>query len=384
MTTTSSQLDSTSPPHSTLPPELIDQILQDSSLSNSDLARCCLVNKNFQDLARPVLYHSVKVQFILNYERQRWLDRITQLLFRTLSNEPSLGRNARTVIFLAQYTDDEDSSVRLLDDYGLAVEQALEMLPLVESVDVDAHVWNSDYAEEMIFNRGLQWKEIAVDGILLDEDTDGNWRTWSELPNLRKLRCAVTYGGPDHTTPIPDHLEVLDITNLFAQDFPLSVSPESQLRILRVILSDSKLQHLGYMRQLRHLYLFIKHDTSALLSETFNALSRLPLLESLSVKYDRPTSLDLRVIHSLCHHLPQSLLRLDFPRCIPFDHLTQFLKNDDNSQFQILGIAQTRERNWNDLSDDELEGSVGGLSEICEEKGIVLERVEPREDIFLV
>jgi len=258
------------------------------------------------------------------------------------------------------------------------------MLPRLDSLDLSEHVWDSDHAKESILERGSQWREFETDGISLEEDMDRNRRIWSKLRNLKKLRCEAVDRSNGDTSPIPDHLRVLDITSSDPQDFPLSLSPGSQLRVLRMIPSNSNLQHSGSMGQLRHLYLFINYYTSVLSSETLSSLSRLPLLESHSVEYYRPTSLDRSLILALLHRLPPSLRRLDFPRYIPFEALTQSRKNDDNSRFQILGIARTREGNWNAMGDDEFEECVGRLSEICEEKGIGIERIDPREDIFRI
>ncbi|GAA5836120.1 hypothetical protein JCM5353_002625, partial [Sporobolomyces roseus] len=333
-----------------LPPELVDHILQDSSLSKSDLARCCLVNRDFVQSARPLLYAELAVTTIcLLVGEECWLDNATLLLFRTVSGNPSLG-------------------------IGYATSTGVS--------HVDTYMWSSDRVRESILARGLQWKEFVTGGAFLEEDTHGNRRTWSKLRNLKELRCEVVKRNNGDTSPIPDHLEVLDITYAYPQDFPLSLSPGSQLRVLRMIPSNSNLQHLGSMGQLRHLYLFINYYTSVLSSETLSSLSRLPLLESLSVEYYRPTQNCDNIIRSLLIHLPPSLRRLDFPRYIPFDSLTRFLKNDDNSQFQILGIGQTREQNWNVMGDNEFEECANRLSEICKEKGILIERITLQEDIF--
>jgi len=369
-----------------LPPELVDQILQDSSLSKSDLARCCLINRDFLHSARPLPYAALEILITRADDTACWrLDRGTELLFQTLSETPSLRQCARKASLIADFIDEEEIEVYSglgYDDCGKAVERALAILPRLETLDVDAHLWSSDHAKKPILARGLQWRDLATDGILLAEDVDGNRRTWSKLRDLKKLRCDIINLDAGDTTPLPDHIEVLDITYPCPWKFTLSLSPQSQLRILRGILSDSKLQHLGYMSKLRHLYLFINYYTSVLSSETLSSLSRLPLLESLSVEYYRPTSLDRSLILALLHRLPPSLRRLDFPRYIPFEALTQSRKNDDNSQFQILGIAQTREQNWNVMGDNEFEECANRLSEICKEKGIVIERIDPREDIF--
>ncbi|GAA5836124.1 hypothetical protein JCM5353_002626 [Sporobolomyces roseus] len=368
-----------------LPPELVGQILQDSSLSKSDLARCCLINHDFLHSARPLLYAELTVTTIyLCLSEECWLDNATSSLFRTVSMNPSLGQYARKVGFRASYPEKEGDSVYIgpsYDDCGLVVERALEMLPLLESLDLDGHVLMSDHAKEMVFSRGPQWRELVVDGTLLEEDTDGNRRTWSKLRNLKKLRCKVVNDNSGDASPIPDHLEVLNITSSYPQDITLSLTPGSRLRILRVTLSNSKLQHLAYMRQLQHLYVFAGADTGSLSLETLNALSRLPLLESLSVEYYHPATLNRSLIVALLHRLPHSLLRLNFPQCIPFDGLSDFLQTDA-PQFRILGLGRTS--SWNKLPPAEFEECKTRLSEICKGKGILIERVILRKAIFLV
>ncbi|GAA5828023.1 hypothetical protein JCM5353_007667 [Sporobolomyces roseus] len=388
MTTTSSHLESTSPPRSTLPPELIHQILQDSSLSKSNLARCCLVNRVFLHSARPLLYAEITVSFTRINKNNEWgLDRATELLFQTLSETPLLGRYARKLSFLAdpkskgEEETDVYSGLRCVN-YGEVVEQALGMLPLLESVDLGAHLSDSDHVKEIVFNRGSQWKEIAVDDVLLYQNADGNRRTWSELPNLRKLRCKIVSFDSGDTSSIPDHLEVLDIIHPSSRHFPLSLSPQSQLRVLRVIPFNSTLQHLGYMRQLRHLYLSADCAPGSLSLETLTALSRLPLLESLSVEYRGSTQRHDNTIRSLLHHVPSSLHRLAFPHCIPFEALTQFFQSDETRQIQTLGLDRRLPR-YN-LRHEESRRRMEQLRVICEEKGIAIGYVDLREDIFLV
>ncbi|GAA5986505.1 hypothetical protein JCM5350_001350 [Sporobolomyces pararoseus] len=54
---------SCSPSLSTLPPELLDEILTEELLRQSDLARCCLVSRQFLQFSRPALYSSVGCNF---------------------------------------------------------------------------------------------------------------------------------------------------------------------------------------------------------------------------------------------------------------------------------------------------------------------------------
>jgi len=320
--------------------------------------------------------------------KNEWgLDRATELLFQTLSETPLLGQYARRSSFLAdpksngEEETDVYSGLRYFE-FGEVVEQALGMLPRLESLDLDGHVWDSDHVREMVFNRGLQWRELVVGGTLLDQDADGNRRTWSKLPNPRKLRCWFVDRNNGDTSSIPGHLEVLDIIHPSSQYFPLSLSPQSQLRVLRVTPSNLSLQHLGYMRQLQHLYLFLDFNSGSLWPEKLNALSRLPLLESFSVEYQGSTQRYDNIIRSLLHHVPSSLHRLAFPDCIPFDALTQFFQSDETAQIQILGLGPSSMEMGNVLSYEELRRRVEQLRVICEEKGITIEYIDLREDIF--
>ncbi|GAA5836963.1 hypothetical protein JCM5353_001705 [Sporobolomyces roseus] len=136
-------------PHSTLylPPELVGQILQDSSLSKSDLARCCLINYDFLYGARPLLYAELRVCITWAVVTGWWvLDRGNELLFQTLSETPSLGQYARKASLFTTSIDEEGTGVYngpTYNDFGKPVKQALEIMPRLESLKLSEYIFSA-------------------------------------------------------------------------------------------------------------------------------------------------------------------------------------------------------------------------------------------------
>lgn len=100
---------------------------------------------------------------------------------------------------------------------------------------------------------------------------------------------------------------------------------ESRLRVLRVVLTENKLSHLALMQQLEHLYLVTIPRDGPFPSTVFEALSKLPSLQFLSIRMTEADPIELDIVASLLDHLPPSLTHLHFPNSVPACKRTNFL-----------------------------------------------------------
>ena len=135
-----------SPP--SLPTELISQILQSPRLSKSDLARCCLVNRQFLSLSRLSLYRSVVITFLEdrqeNRQEDRWyLDETTRLLIRTLETNIPLSRKVSKLRFKGNWLSPKAAGLATrvkCGSFSKVTEGIFGMLPQVVFMQVDGWI----------------------------------------------------------------------------------------------------------------------------------------------------------------------------------------------------------------------------------------------------
>ncbi|GAA5836128.1 hypothetical protein JCM5353_002627 [Sporobolomyces roseus] len=360
----------------TLPYELIDQIARHSTLSKRDLANSCLVNHHFLETIQPLLFREVSLWLIWKdvSKRGRIKDQPRSLL-RTLQNSPSLQQHVRKLNLSISYVlaaRDEDGMEYYsgFADCEEILDEALKVMPRVDSLFVDDGIWESELGRNAVLSRGVRWKELSIRGDLFGQDADS---TWVRFPNLKKLLCHAP--GPQQTSEqaIPNNLEVLGTSFGLHLMEPVKVSPGCKLRVLRVVLTENALDYLGLMQQLEHLHLATAPSTGSPSSTTFENLSRLPSLRSLSIRSIEPESDEVTNIQSLLNYLPPSLTRLDFLDYVPLDFLTTLFETNKLSHIRVvrLGKRYEYEGSTTPLADYKL--GMDRIREVCEEKGVALE-----------
>lgn len=375
MKSTTSSLENLPTHRPSLPNELVDQILRDESLSKRDLANSCVVNHYFLESIQPLLYQEVAIWLVWNDESKRGLIKDQpRFLLRTLRDSPPLQEHVRKLNLSISYVvaegdreGTEGGSSGFLD-CGEILDEALKVMPRLDSLFVDDAIWDSDAGRNAVFARGERWKELSIRGNLFDGDSE---LSWSRLPNLKKLQCNST--GPQQTSKqaVPTSLEVLGTSFGPRLMEPVKVLPGCKLCSLRVVLTEDKLDHLALMQELQHLYIVTASGTGSPSSTTLESLSKLPSLRSLSIHSIDPDPDELANIYSLLKYLPPSITRLDFPDYVPFDFLVNLFKTDKLPHIRLLRVCKWYEESTS--TPEAHRAGIGRLCRLCEEKGVAFE-----------
>jgi len=155
---------------------------------------------------------------------------------------------------------------------------------------------------------------------------------------------------------------------------------ESRLRVLRVVLTENKLSHLALMQQLEHLYLVTIPRDGPFPSSVFEALSKLPSLQFLSIRMTEADPIELDIVASLLDHLPPSLTHLHFPDSVPFDSLITRLQTDKLPRIKVVGVGE-----WDEglsISLRDYKNGLARLGGVCEEKGIEIKEISDPLNVF--
>lgn len=365
-----------------LPSELIDEILREETLSKSDLLSCCLVGHQFLPIPRQRLYSTAQITLCLinKYGKIsgtfRRRDQTSELLLRTWRESPFLcqqvtklhvnGIQVTTDDYLVQSQDVASTLV------ALQVSEILDLLPRLESFKVSDLVWKSLWVQELVVERGEQWRELDLEGSLTDESSETGKKGYG-FPNLRNLRCQEVTARQAWSKMAP-LLETLEIRTHFGGPFP--TSPPPTLRVLSAFFS--KLRYVVHYSHLAHLHLLFDtelHPDSGVLA----AFSKLPHLETLSITIVQETRPSLAsTLPHLSPFLSSALSHPILPRQFPIDTLSSFVSPDVDLPPR-LRVFRLHLPGW-DLNHQA--ANVEALKQLCRGKGIVYEHTPNRQDVF--
>ncbi|GAA5986527.1 hypothetical protein JCM5350_001359 [Sporobolomyces pararoseus] len=370
-----------------LPPELVDEILREATLTSSDLARCSLVSRQFYYSSRQSLYDTLTVAFDLEEYSEQHPEgegggggggggeaheecRIC-LLWRTLQASPIAQSlvTALSFIGIESPLDEEDRYPTASN----VVEKMLDLLQTVAVLSFDVYFWRIYAVKDLVIDLEKRWTRLTVSGV----DIDWDFRE-SSFPNLKKLECADLWSDDGEAKlflpPILDTLDVKSAANPIPS-FPNSTT--SILQVLRLPLIPSDLPDLSGFPQLRHLYLYQEEEARYGTRFSWKPIAQCTSIRSLSIGLvivERSRRF-LRFLQSL----PVFLERLDFPLAIPFDALlTLFRQTNLPASLRILGLSSVHSSNTEKTS------LTVPLRKLCKEKGIEIEMIDWRRDLFRV
>ncbi|GAA5963599.1 hypothetical protein JCM3765_004337 [Sporobolomyces pararoseus] len=348
-----------------LPPELIDEILRENELSNSDLARCCLVSHQFLPSARQSLYNKLRVLLEYEFDQHRgrsWFYlRSSWKLLRTLEEKPLLGKLC----------------CELLVGLGLNIANWKQ-----EAVEPDQVIrkWLGLLKSVRHFSSSLS----TSDKIPLGE------RRWSTLhlrlhalvgsipPSIQASGVKRLKLHPESFSDAQAQKELAIPPSVVTFDYSLmrgwKLLPATNLRLRNLLINENQANSIEFSRfpNLAHL-LISQHGFSEI---NPNCLSGLTHLRRLSLKIGSHGGLNPSDrLHSPLSNLPSSIYRLDFHDSIPFEILTTIL-DDDSLSITQLGLSQ-----WVN-SDSTQKQKVDDLKELCQRRGIDIYYVGRENPVF--
>ncbi|GAA5995593.1 hypothetical protein JCM5350_005676 [Sporobolomyces pararoseus] len=373
-----------SPSIPTLPSELLDEILNQELLLQSDLARCCLVSRQFLQFSRPALYSAVDCN-ILATPASKKLQSSTFKFLRTLRLSPTARHLVKVLAF--DVYDENDWG----EDWDKMWAEAVEVTSfdeiIVEILDLAPRVTRLalrlsflDKAYDYVLSDRHSWIELDlpelafVVGSLPSEE--------ATFKNLKKLSCSLDSSpGSGSRIHLPPYLEALDLIRVQPGLVTIENVSTSPLRFLRIGLKSLvNLPDLPKLPHLQHLYLESDPPISVEDPSTIaNILNRLGGLVSLSLYYYQSPGLDSvpAFVSNLLRQLDLPLHRLDFEDFAPLIDLANLLKSDHFKTLRTLGLSK-RGLDINDFPKQDLIA----LSEATKVKGISIEKIDAM--IFLV
>jgi len=341
---------------SSLPIELVSQILQGSRLSKPDLARCCLVNHRLLSITQRLLYSSITI-CDGPYGRGKsgkTLQSPERLLLETLRKNCTLCGYIEEMEVIRCYPLSERGLKKLLGKF-------IELAPGLDSLVLGCGVWGIEPVRALVFSEGKRWRTLNVGMDLLSVTREEKAKQWHELPNLRQVRCFNLSVTEDPTLALPSSIEILDLERDLPSTEPL---PNPQLRVLRCRFSEKSLARLGSFQNLQHLTLSQRGELPASLQEaTLATFSTLPVLRSLSI--DIAPLRSRAILRDLLSHLPPSVERIDFLYAAPFKFLKRFISSSSTT-FSIRSIGISSRFTSSECNQLRLET----FSSACREEGI--------------
>jgi len=366
----SSSMTSTSNPPSkprpTLPTELVEDILAQDSLSKVDLARCCLVSRQFLHPARQSLYATLhftchksragaKAQYVFNTRSLH--------LLSTLRRSPAL-----CSLVVALYCDStglDPSGVANRKEVTENLKELLEILPRVHQLLLLSEVYRPLRAH--VVSQASRWTVLKLARIDGAEALTGV----VSFPKLKKLICQFLPGDSDfQPLYFPSKLTHLSFNRVFASQTSIPDATSSPLEFFRLKGDDFlKLPDVLRLPRLHRLELQDLNTYSNHIRKVSEIISRCQHLTSLSLSISSPSSSDL---HSLLKCLPKPLARLDFPDAFPLDSL-KILLTSETLDFSLRTIGFLKKG-----SEDEEDPGVKELASfarLCASKGIEIEYI---------
>ncbi|GAA5995595.1 hypothetical protein JCM5350_005677 [Sporobolomyces pararoseus] len=355
-----------------LPPELIDEILDQECLSKSDLARCCLVSHQFLYSSRPALYSTLSFDMIeyhdygtvFSYARAE----STCLLLSTLRSSPAL-RIAHTLIFVSKGTCLDDSQLpELRATRQLTKEMALEflrLLPSVHRLSFPDVLFSNFEMEGSIYLEGTRWSELNLRLALAGSEL----RASSTLTAIERLTCGVLAGNGMKVLYLPPSLKSLEIGTVGVDILSIGNASKSSLESLSLNATGlSKIYNIQHLPKLKRLRVVFK-TAQSLPSRVPTFVNHLRSLSTLTLHLEHPASM-IGVVPFLSQ-LPPSLTRLDLPRYAPLEELLDFINSGNSGRISTIGLW----KHWQDASSGVV-SMIVKIEEACERKDIRLVRIE--------
>ncbi|GAA5986509.1 hypothetical protein JCM5350_001352 [Sporobolomyces pararoseus] len=365
------------PPLSTLPPELIDDILTQKSLSKSDLARCCLVSHRFLQSSRRALYSSVDCNLLATPGFKK-MEIAAFKLLQTLRVSPTARHLVKGLVFDVydvEYDGDDCGDIRAeaveVTSFNEIVVEMLDLAPQVTRLALRESVLGKvmDY---LYSDRG-RWTELDIPDLAIDVGFPTSEGTFN---NLTKLSSSL-YSSRDSGNRIclPPHLKTLDLVSL-PRLVAIENASTSSLRFLRIELKSLvNLPDIAKLPHLQHLSLTapIPVEDPSTIAEILNPLGG---LDSLSLYYFRGGDSTSTYFSVLLRHLCLPIQRLDFDHCAPLADLANLIKAERFKSVRTLGLSKYHVLQGFTKQD------LTVLSRVCEDKGISIEYIEPMYTLF--
>ncbi|GAA6021281.1 hypothetical protein JCM11491_005789 [Sporobolomyces phaffii] len=365
------------PPLPTLPTELINEILLERVLSTSDLARCCLVSRQFLPAARQLLYHSIQFRIYSDLRETGSLyalSRDSRVLCNTLTSSTSLASLVRRLRLQLRdlpadgYMPSQTTSTRSAQ-MALCFATPfprLERLSLPELADCDPQTLLRFFS-----GRNQTLPEICLEFAHLARDFG------SQAPPLqvKKLRCLVLTRLDEHFH-LPALLTVLDIDNFPIGPLHFHNPHASRLEVVRLPIHAASTSLSGF-KHLRHVVLHQRslHDVDLTGASSIADCSS---LKTLAFKFLWAASRSQLLALLLAS--PASLTRLEFSGLVPFAVLALLLDPSVRLPFrlEVLALrAKSTSKRSNAVNVDTIRSH-------CAAREIKIELTKGRRDVFYV
>ncbi|GAA5992907.1 hypothetical protein JCM5350_008352 [Sporobolomyces pararoseus] len=354
-----------------LPPELIDEILRENELSNSDLAQCCLVSRQFLPSAQRSLYTKVEVSLRCVYDVyhvylpvKRYYLRSTKKLWRTLKENPLLVPLCYGFL-ICEILDSYEGGDRV--DYekevGSRSQVARDWLGLLKGV--------RNLATTISGNVFIGRQYCNILHLKLDS-TVASFPAGLETSGVKRLKLSQDpYGTAIKDFAIPSTVVTFDYSSL--QGWSLLPAANPALRNLSINIDRANTINLSTFPNLDYLSIS-GHGTSRIDPKGLSDLTRLRRIRLDFQVYTYSVSLgSSNSLKAFIPNLPSSVYRLDFPRSIPFRALTPVLNGSDVSITQ-LGFSK--------IIDGAERFRLDPLKESCRRIGIEVFNLEKEDPIF--
>jgi hypothetical protein len=214
----------------TLPRELIEQILDDPILDVEDRGQFCLLNKDYLEYGRKLLYRQIRINFVEvdpsgssasdeEAEDFEWYPSvITSQLLRTLRSSPTFADRVRSITFeldelddaangLPPHCQDEDQGVEFLTHEVLDLCQKITSL----TAPPDHDDW---FDAVILWALSMPRPPIAV--LDLPELSAGAWDALAVFPEVKHLSFSVFF--PDREQEGESFPDILTNLNLCSLD----------------------------------------------------------------------------------------------------------------------------------------------------------------------
>jgi len=208
---------SLSSPSPTLPPEIIDEILRDNQLSKADLARCCLLSRQFLLVPQARLYHSIRFKLFVDSQVSYWFhDSEAVSLLSTLESNVALRQEVKKLELLGFEVEPVDKTTYSNDELDnsptavVMVRRIFDLLPDVKRLSLNGTLHYVTRTIDLVLDYGQRWEDLSVEGFLFGRRFDAT-KSISELPNLKRLSCCELSLQVRYDWTVPDGLQVLEM-----------------------------------------------------------------------------------------------------------------------------------------------------------------------------
>ncbi|GAA5986508.1 hypothetical protein JCM5350_001351 [Sporobolomyces pararoseus] len=371
---------SRTPSLSTLPPELLGKILT-QELPEYDLAQCCLVSRQFSQISRSALYSDVDCIFLPTPASNKMEPSSFKLLqtLRISSSARQFLKSLRFDVYDEGQWDSWDEMVAEaveVPSFDEIIVEILNLAPQVTRLTFRRVV--AGKASDYVHSHRDRWTELDIPELAIGV---GPLTAGGTFNNLRKLSCSLVFSpATGNRIYLPPNLEMLDLDETPPALVTIENASTSSLCFLRLeFKSLVNLPDIAKLPHLQHLYLECEcpipvEDPSTIA----NILNPLGGLVSLSFSYWRGWEFDPTpaYISTLLRHLDLPIRRLDFESWAPLVDLANLLKSDHFKTVRTLGLAKYHVREEFPKQD------LAVLSQVCEDKGISIEEIEPMFRLF--